>query len=96
MSIWLRRLTFLLFAWILWMDQSVYTPPGGSPQAPPIGEGTAGKWQQIAVLPTPAECEKQRVALVKQAAPQDAKAAGKGRYGARFRYFCSPQDPPGK
>jgi hypothetical protein len=97
MSMWLRRLTFVLFAWVLWMDQSVYTPPGGSPQAPVVAEGTAGKWQELAVLPTQAECETQRLSRVNKAVPRDAKAAGSRRYGERFRYFCSPlDDPPGK
>ena len=96
MSIWLRRLTFLLFAWILWMDQSVYNLQGGTPQAPIVAEGASGSWKQLAVLPTQAECEKQRLAQVNKAAPQDAKAAGSGGYGERFRVFCSPQDPPGK
>ena len=97
MSMWLRRLTFVLFAWILWMDQSVYTPPGGTPQAPIAAEGAAGKWQQLAVLPTEAECETQRLSRVNKAVPRDAKAAGSRRYGERFRYFCSPlDDPPGK
>jgi len=94
MSMWVRRLTFVFFAWILWTDQSVYGPPGGQPQAPPIGEGTTGKWQQIAILPTQAACEAQRRPLVGTAALGDAQAAGHGRYGDRFRYFCSPIDDP--
>ena len=95
MSKWARRLTFVFFAWILWMDQSVYTPPGGAPQAPAVGEGATGKWQQLAILPGKAECEAQKLSLVKKAEPRDAKAAGRGHYGERFRYFCSPVgDPP--
>ena len=81
----------MLFAWTLWMDQSVYTPPGATPQAPVAAEGTAGKWQQLAVLPTQAECETQRLSRVNKAVPRDAKAAGSGRYGERFR-ICSPLD----
>lgn len=91
MSMWVRRLTFVFFAWILWMDQSVYTlPRGGPPEAPAAAEGATGKWRQLAILPTQAECETQRLSRVQNAAAQDAKAAGRGSYGDRFRFFCSP------
>src|SRR5262249_40353129 len=98
MSMWLRRLTFVFFAWILWMDQSVYTLPGGTPQAPVAAEGTAGnKWQQLAILSRAAEGGTQGLWHVRGAEPRDARAAGRRRYGDRFRYFCSPvEDPPGK
>jgi hypothetical protein len=98
MSMWVRRLTFVFFAWILWMDQSVYTlPRGGPPEAPAAAEGATGKWQQLAILPTQAVCEAQRQSRVQEAATRDATAPGSGRYGERFRFFCSPVgDPPDK
>ena len=81
---------------VLWMDQTAYTPPvDGRGQAQVAGEGATGRWQQLAILPTKEECEKKKMARVRQAASRDAKAKH-GSYGERFRYLCSPVgDNPG-
>jgi len=91
---WKRQLTIAFFAWVLWVDQTAYTPPGGA-QGQFVGEGAAGRQQQLGTFATKAQCEKQKVAQVKQAAARDAKAK-QGGYGAQFRYLCSPTDDSAK
>jgi len=90
---WKRQLTFAFLAWVLWTDQTLYTPPGAQEQI--VGEGAAGRQQQLATFATKAQCEKEKVARVKQAAARDAKAK-QGGYGEQFRYLCSPTDDSAK
>jgi hypothetical protein len=89
MKRWRLLITYALFSWVLWMDQSVYGPPHGHGPSH-AGEGASSGWQQLAVVPTKGACEALRRERVEEAVRRDAAADKRGRYPERFRYFCSP------
>ena len=95
----MRWSVLALFAWILWIDETVYTMP--SSQADPTPrqlEGAAGRVRQISVHSTRGQCVAVRNDLVREAAGQDAIRDAEtrkrnlplSRYRGQDRYFCSP------
>ena len=91
------RMSWLMvvaFAWILWMDQSVYTLSRESRLSG--AEGATGKWVQLAVVPNKQACEALRRDRVRDAAPRDEAALRdalkhrRGHYPEKHRFFCSP------
>ena len=98
---WRRRLLLPLLAWVLWMDQTVYTIPAPGDPTPPQLETAPGRWTQLAVTSTRGECEGLRNARVQAAiqaeAAEDARSGRRARYRDQFRFFCSPAvDDTGK
>jgi hypothetical protein len=77
-----RWLAVVMFAWILWVDQTSYTLPSGPGDTTPIQlEGATGRWQQLAITETRAECR-----ALRRARPGRRRA----RYKDKNRFFCSP------
>jgi hypothetical protein len=96
---WMRWSIIGLFAWVLWIDETVYTMPSGPDDPTPRQlEGATGRWRQIDVLQNRGQCQAMRNNLIQEAARADAaldeeaRAAGRalGRYRDKYRYFCSP------
>ena len=90
-----QTLVVPLFAWILWMDQTVYTIPANpDDSASRQLETAASRHAQLAVTSTRGECESLRQARIREAATREAaEDASKGprpRYREQHRYFCSP------
>jgi hypothetical protein len=93
-----------MLAWILWIDATVYTLPSGPDDpTPPQLEGATGRWEQLAITETRAECRALRQARIEEASQLDATAdeedrrAGRrrARYREQNRYFCSPVENAG-
>src|SRR5262245_47370797 len=90
MPMWMRWLTVGCFAWILWMDQTVYNLPGErADQTPIAAEAARGQAKRLAVLPTKEACEAMKRPQVQAAAKQDADPNRPKGYPARFRLFCT-------
>jgi hypothetical protein len=93
-----RWLAVVMFAWILWVDQTSYTLPSGPGDTTPIQlEGATGRWQQLAITETRAECRALRRARIEEAAQMDAAVdqedrpgRRRARYKDKNRFFCSP------
>ena len=88
MTTGIRLLTTALLAWVLWMDQTVYSlsRESGSSGA----EGATGQWTRLAVLPTKAACDSLRKERGRDADARDDAARRPGSYPNRYRFFCSP------
>lgn len=90
MTALLKVMTFASFAWILWMDQTVYdlSRPGQG------AEGTSSRWAQLAVVADKAACEALRRDQIAASLRRQA-AQPRGAYPEHARYFCSPavEDP---
>ena len=95
----MRWLVVVLFAWVLWVDQTTYTLPSDSTDPTPRQmEGATGRWQQLAVTQTRGQCQVLLRTRVQDAAQADAaldqtdRSAGRhrARYRDQYRYFCSP------
>jgi hypothetical protein len=91
-----RGLMVVLFAWVLWVDQSVYTLPGEPGDSRPRQvEGASSRWQQLGVTETRRECRELKRAYVQEARRRDdeddrrSRPPG-GKYREQYRYFCSP------
>jgi hypothetical protein len=102
-AMWMRWSVIALFAWVLWIDETVYTIPSGPDDPTPRQlEGATGRFRQIDVFQNRGQCEAMRNNLILEAARADAardeesRAAGRpvgravGRYRDQDRYFCSP------
>ena len=92
---WKQTLFVPLFAWILWMDQTVYSLPSGPGDPTPRQlESATSRWVQLAVTNTRDECERLRKPRVQEAikteAARDASSGRRPRYREQFRIFCSP------
>jgi hypothetical protein len=102
MSPLMRSLALASLAWILWMDQTVYTLADNShkPQDPIAAEGARSQWRQLAVLPTKAACDALRMAQAQQAqqaqqaaqAQQSAQPKQRPIYPDSQRFFCTPAE----
>jgi hypothetical protein len=93
MTALLKVMTFALFAWILWMDQTVYDLSRTKPSSGGA-EGTSSRWAQLAVVADKATCEALRRDQIAAALRRQA-AQPRGGYPEHARYFCSPavEDP---
>jgi hypothetical protein len=92
MSAWMRWLTFGCFAWILWMDQTVYNLPGerkGQTPAPIAAETASGRSVRVGVFATKEACEAARRPQVQEAGKRDADPNRAKGYPERFRLFCT-------
>ena len=90
MSTSVRWLTLACFAWILWMDQTVYTLPGERRgQGPVAAETASGRLVRLGVHATKAECEGMKLVHVQEAAQRDANPNRPSAYPERFRFFCT-------
>jgi hypothetical protein len=88
MADWMKWLALATFAWILFMDETVYTLPDNrhQPQAPVAAEGAQGQFRQLAVLPTKAACD----ALRKEKAQQATQA----QQAAQAQQTKQPEQQP--
>jgi hypothetical protein len=97
---WRQMSVGTLFAWMLWMDQTVYSVPSPGDTTPRQLESARTRWAQLAVTSTRAECESLRTVRVQDAtkreAALDAASGRKVRYREQFRYFCSPLGEVGR
>ena len=107
MADWMKWLALACFAWILWIDQTVYTLPDNrhQPQEPVAAESAKGQIRQLAVLPTKAACDALKMAQAQQAqhaqqaaqAQQTAQPDQRPVYPDHHRFFCTPtDDEPGR
>jgi hypothetical protein len=96
---WMRWSVLAVFAWILWIDETVYTMPSSrSDPTPRQLEGAAGRARQISAHSARGQCLAARNTLVREAAAQDdlrdaetrKKNRPLSRYRAQDRYFCAP------
>jgi hypothetical protein len=97
----MKWLALTTFAWILFMDQTVYTLADNrhQPQAPIAAEGAKGQFIQIAVLPTKAACDalrkqKAQEAQAQQAAQTQQTTQPEQRpvYPNSQRFLCAPAE----
>jgi hypothetical protein len=98
---WKHTFVVPLVAWVLWMDQTVYTMPNAADPGSRKSESASSRSAQLAVTGTRGECESLRQAHILEARAQDAAGgASKGsgpKYRDEYRYFCSPAvDDAGK
>src|SRR5262249_47722407 len=94
-----RWLVVVVFAWVLWVDQTSYTLPNDpTDPTPRQAEGATSRWQQLAVTQTRGQCQALLQTRVQDAARADAAldqanqspGLGRARYRDQYRYFCSP------
>jgi hypothetical protein len=102
MAPWMKWLPLATFAWILFMDETVYTLPANShqPKDPVTAEGARSQFRQLAVLPTKAACDalrKQKAQEAVQAqqaaqAQQTKQPEQRPVYPDSQRFLCAPAE----
>jgi hypothetical protein len=107
MAACMKWLALACVAWILFMDETVYTLADNShrPQDPIAAEGAKSQFRQLAVLPTKAACDtllKQKAQQAEAAQAQQAQQAAQAQKGTqpkqkpvypdRNRFLCAPAE----
>jgi hypothetical protein len=77
------------FAWVLWMDQTVYTH-STSASGTTGTEGSTSRWEQLDVAPTKAACQAVRQKRIVEELQREPAREGRRSYPIQNRLFCAP------